>query len=111
MPPLVWRYNGTSMETLHLGLSSIMITSLRGRRSWPVAVLAVCLRVHALWFPVLQLFLLDLYIVFLGVICAINVGCFYFYFLFISMSRLETKPTKWHVRPAKTQISLGIRPV
>ena len=21
------------------------------------------------------------------------------------------KPTKWHVRPAKTQISLGIRPV
>ena len=27
------------------------------------------------------------------------------------MSRLMTKPTKWHVRPAKTQISLGIRPV
>ena len=27
------------------------------------------------------------------------------------MSRLRTKPTKWHVRPAKTQISLGIRPV
>ena len=26
-------------------------------------------------------------------------------------SRLLTKPTKWHVRPAKTQISLGIRPV
>ena len=24
------------------------------------------------------------------------------------MSRLVTKPTKWHVRPAKTQISLGI---
>ena len=23
------------------------------------------------------------------------------------MSRLMTKPTKWHVRPAKTQISLG----
>ena len=22
-----------------------------------------------------------------------------------------TKPTKWHVRPANTQISLGIRPV
>ena len=22
-----------------------------------------------------------------------------------------TKPTKWHVRPAKTQISLGIHPV
>ena len=22
-----------------------------------------------------------------------------------------TKPTKWHVRPAKTQVSLGIRPV
>ena len=22
-----------------------------------------------------------------------------------------TKPTKWHVRPAKTQTSLGIRPV
>ena len=27
------------------------------------------------------------------------------------MSRLMTKPTKWHVRPAKTQISLGFRPV
>ena len=29
----------------------------------------------------------------------------------LEMSRLMTKPTKWHVRPAKTQISLGIRPV
>ena len=28
-----------------------------------------------------------------------------------NMSHLVTKPTKWHVRPAKTQISLGIRPV
>ena len=28
-----------------------------------------------------------------------------------NMSQLVTKPTKWHVRPAKTQISLGIRPV
>ena len=27
------------------------------------------------------------------------------------MSRLVTNPTEWHVRPAKTQISLGIRPV
>ena len=27
------------------------------------------------------------------------------------MSRLMTKPTKWHVRSTKTQISLGIRPV
>ena len=27
------------------------------------------------------------------------------------ISCLMTKPTKWHVRPAKTQISLGIRPV
>ena len=27
------------------------------------------------------------------------------------LSRLMTKPTKWHVRPATTQISLGIRPV
>ena len=26
------------------------------------------------------------------------------------LSRLMTKPTKWHVRPAKTQISLDIRP-
>ena len=25
------------------------------------------------------------------------------------MSRIVTKPTKWHVRPAKIQISLGIR--
>ena len=29
----------------------------------------------------------------------------------LHMSRSVTKPTKWHVRPAKTQISLGIRPV
>ena len=28
-----------------------------------------------------------------------------------NLSRNTTKPTKWHVRPAKTQISLGIRPV
>ena len=27
------------------------------------------------------------------------------------LSHLMTKPTKWHVRPAKTPISLGIRPV
>ena len=27
------------------------------------------------------------------------------------MSHLMTKPTKWHVRPAKIQISLGIFPV
>ena len=27
------------------------------------------------------------------------------------LSRLMTKPTNWHVRPAKTQISLGIRPL
>ena len=27
------------------------------------------------------------------------------------LSCLLTKPTKWHVRPAKTQISMGIRPV
>ena len=30
---------------------------------------------------------------------------------FRKMSRLMTKPTKWHVRPTKAQISLGIRPV
>ena len=28
-----------------------------------------------------------------------------------NLSRLMTKPAKWHVLPAKTQISLGIRPV
>ena len=27
------------------------------------------------------------------------------------MSRIVTKPVKWHMRPAKTQISLDIRPV
>ena len=27
------------------------------------------------------------------------------------LSRRTTKPTKWHVRPAKTQLSLGIHPV
>ena len=29
----------------------------------------------------------------------------------VELSRLTTKPTKWHVRPAKIQINLGIRPV
>ena len=29
----------------------------------------------------------------------------------IKLSRIVTKPTKWHVRQAKPQISLGIRPV
>ena len=29
----------------------------------------------------------------------------------IRLSRLMTKPTKWHVHPVKTQISLDIRPV
>ena len=29
----------------------------------------------------------------------------------VNLSRFMTKPTKWHVRPAKTQISLGIHPV
>ena len=31
-------------------------------------------------------------------------------FHMLEMSHLMTKPTNWHVRPAKTQISLGIRP-
>ena len=31
--------------------------------------------------------------------------------LILDLSRSMTKPTKWHVRPAKTSISLGIRPV
>ena len=31
-------------------------------------------------------------------------------FILLYLSRLTTKPTKWHVRPAKTQINLGIRP-
>ena len=31
--------------------------------------------------------------------------------VFFKMSCLMTKPTKWHMRPAKTQISLGIHPV
>ena len=31
--------------------------------------------------------------------------------ILLYLSRLTTKPTKWHVRPAKTQINLGIRPV
>ena len=32
-------------------------------------------------------------------------------FILLYLSRLTTKPTKWHVRQAKTQINLGIRPV
>ena len=32
-------------------------------------------------------------------------------FILLYLSRLMTKPIKWHVHPAKTQINLGIRPV
>ena len=35
----------------------------------------------------------------------------YHYRYLTQMSSLVTKPTKWHVRPTKTRISLGIRPV
>ena len=44
-------------------------------------------------------------------------SCFLCYFghesssLFHQMSRYVTKPTKWHMHPVKTQISLGICPV
>ena len=31
--------------------------------------------------------------------------------IYSEMSQRMTNPTKWHVRPAKTQISLGMRPV
>ena len=48
-----------------------------------------------------------------------NISCMQIFFWGFSihgmwsfcMSRLMTKRTKWHVRPAKTQISLGIHPV
>ena len=35
----------------------------------------------------------------------------YGFFILIEVSCSMTKPTKWPVRPVKTQISLGIRPV
>ena len=37
--------------------------------------------------------------------------CYLQQLLYCHMSRLVTKPTKWHVPPAKPQIRLGIRPV
>ena len=37
--------------------------------------------------------------------------CMLWHFILSLMSCSMAKPTKWHVRPAKTQISLGIRPV
>ena len=41
-------------------------------------------------------------------ILVMNTGLVYW---FLNMSHLLTKPTKWHVCPAKTQLSLGIHPV
>ena len=38
--------------------------------------------------------------------CSADFLCMYF-----NLSCIVTKPTKWHVRPSKTQISLGIRPI
>ena len=35
----------------------------------------------------------------------------YLFTFYSDMSRSMTKPTKWSLRPAKTKISLGIRPV
>ena len=40
-----------------------------------------------------------------------STGYTYREWLCFNLSRLMTKPTKWDVRPAKTQISVGIRPV
>ena len=41
----------------------------------------------------------------LEIVCAVTL------WVGTEVSRLMIKPTKWHVRPAKTQISLGIHPV
>ena len=42
---------------------------------------------------------------------AFHLKFYYYYIVFIKNLSCMTKPTQWHVRPAKTQISLGIRPV
>ena len=39
------------------------------------------------------------------------VSVFFLFYSTLYLSRLMTKPTKWHVRPAKTQISLGEWPI
>ena len=42
---------------------------------------------------------------------AVLITGLYIYKIMIKNEPAHDKPTKWHVRPAKTQISLGIRPV
>ena len=39
------------------------------------------------------------------------IKCYNIYVALLHLSRIMTKPTKWPVRPTKTQISLGILPV
>ena len=67
----------------------------------------VCIKYYKQWMPRFAFFHTGneaLWNVFDALFCFINCmwhNCH-------KMSRLMTKPTKWHVRPAKTQISLGL---
>ena len=45
-----------------------------------------------------------------GLFILLVLSCSCSYHMFHNMSHVMTKPTKWNVSPAKTQISLGIRP-
>ena len=75
---------------------------------WDIVSSFACVS-HFLWFHVLLHFLL-----------VSEVGCDLWLwhsleivslFSWLHMNLCMAKPTKWHVRPAKTQMSLGIRPV
>ena len=79
------------------------------------------MRMHICWDQWFQIYSVSSNIHYSWTICYGGWAVFHVYFIFVSCNRGETqikqlsclitKPTKWHVRPAKTQISLGIRPV
>ena len=81
--------------------------TLSGKRGWLLCLSLVC----GLCSVCCGLFVLPLGVT--SILCFVSValpGHLYIFHL-KQMTQRITKPIKWHVRPAKTQISLGIRPV
>ena len=90
-----WRWAHSHFVALSWGSSNSLITSLvkMGKESWSMKASYVCSELTNHWsFKAFDL-------------RSMNVRRIH------NVIRIVTKPTKWHVRPAKTQISLGIRPV
>ena len=93
------------MLAKHLSLSNMLSPKLSCRGD-------LISHLYALMIPVSYVFLFmnEMIFCFNPNLCLLNSMQCNRRFTF-DMSRNMTKPTKWPVRPAKTQISLGIRPI